>query len=175
MEKVESKTKRIIKRKNGRIIRLGTDWILIRVEELQGMFEEVEKVLQSGSSVVWYCAGKGAGRSMGKMLLSRFKKARSFEDFWTKFKDFIERSGWGIIKEVTIREDGGESIIRIYDNAFARRRHSTHPSCFFLKGYIEGITEILTGRHVTCYETECIAKGDPYCEFHIIVETRNKN
>jgi len=169
---VEPSLKRVkVKRKHReRITHLGDDWILLRVEALQGMFEEVNKVLGTGSSLVWYTAGKGAGRSMAKVFQTRLKEGESLAAFFDKFAQSYARWGWGRIEKTFLREKTGEFIIRIYDNAFARGQHSQTPSCYFVKGFIEGLMETLTGKHATSEETKCMAKGDPYCEFQITID-----
>jgi predicted hydrocarbon binding protein len=149
---------------------LSVDWILLRVEALQGMFEEVNKVLGTGSSLVWYTAGKGAGRSMAKVFQTHVKEGESPSAFFDKFAHSYSRWGWGRIEKTFLREKTGEFIIRIYDNAFAREQHSPMPSCYFIKGYLEGLIETLTGKHATSEETKCMAKGDPYCEFQITID-----
>jgi predicted hydrocarbon binding protein len=169
---VEPSLKRVkVKSKHReRITHLGVDWILLRVEALQGMVEEVNKALGTGGSLVWYTAGKGAGRSIAKVLQKYFKEDESFEVMFDKIKDYYARWGWGKVKNVFLREKTGEFIIRIRDNAFARGQHSQTPSCYFVKGYLEAMMETLTGKHATSEETKCMAKGDPYCEFQIIID-----
>jgi len=157
-------------RHTGRIKHLGTDWVLLRVETLNGMMDEVNKTLGTGGSLVWYIAGKGAGRSMVKILRKIPKDRESLEKTFNNFKDLYARWGWGLVKKVLFREKTGELIIRIWDNAFARGRHSQVPSCYFVKGYLEGLLETLTGKHATSEETKCIAKGDSYCEFQITLD-----
>jgi predicted hydrocarbon binding protein len=155
-----------VKRKHReQITHLSVDWILLRVEALQGMFEEVNKVLGTGSSLVWYTAGKGAGRSMAKVFQTHVKEGESPATVFDKIARSYARWGWGRIEKALLREKTGEFIIRIYDNAFARAQHSQVPSCYFVKGYLEGLIETLNGRHATSEETKCMAKGDPYCEF----------
>jgi len=163
--KIEGRRKR-----RGRIRRLGVDWILLRVDSLHGMIEEVNKVLGTGGSLVWYLAGKGAGRSMAKILQKHLKEKETLEAVFDKITDFYARCGWGNAKRVLLREKTGEFIIRIYDNAFARGQHSQFPSCYFVKGYLEGLTEKLTGKHASSQETKCMATGDPYCEFQITID-----
>jgi predicted hydrocarbon binding protein len=157
-------------KRRGRIRHLGVDWILFRVEALQGMIEEVNKVLGTGGSLVWYTAGKGAGKSMTKIFQKHLEGEESFEDIFNKVKNHHARWGWGRIKKVFLREKTGEFIIRIHENAFARGQHSSFPSCYFLKGYMEGLIEKLTGKHATSEETKCMTKGDPYCEFQITTD-----
>jgi len=161
--KAESKSKWQIKY-------LGTDWILFRVESLQAMIEEVNKVLGTGGSLVWYTAGKGAGRSMAKVFQRHLKEGENIEVFFNKISNYYARWGWGRIENVLLREKTGELIIRIHDNAFTRGQHSQTPSCYFVKGYLEGLVEKLTGKHVTSEETKCMAKGDAYCEFQVATD-----
>lgn len=161
--KAESKSK-------WRIKYLGADWVLFRVESLQGMIEEVNNVLGTGGSLVWYTAGKGAGRSMSKVFQRYLKEGENLEAVFNKIGSYYARWGWGRVEKVLLREKTGELIIRIHDNAFAREQHTQMPSCFFVKGYLEGLVEKLTGKHVTSEETKCMAKGDAYCEFHIATD-----
>ena len=152
----------------GRHSYLGSRFVLIRVEALQGMIEQVNKVLGTGGSLVWYIAGKGAGESMAKSLQKSFLKGNeSLEDIFDKVKDLYARWGWGKLEKVFINEKAGIMLLRIYDNAFAIGHYSRIPSCYYVKGYIEGFIEALTGKPVASEETKCISKGDPYCEFQI--------
>ena len=169
---METSLKRVkVKRKHKeRITHLGVDWVLFRVEALHGMVQEVNKVLGTGSSLVWYMAGKGAGRSMAKIFKRNLTEEENFEAVLDKIKAHYASWGWGRIERALLREKTGEFIIRIYDNAFAREQHSQVPSCYFLKGYIEGLIETLTGKHATSEETKCMAKGDHYCEFQITLD-----
>jgi len=171
---MESSIKRIeaqVRRKTRGHTYLGTGLVLMRVEALHGMIEEVNKVLGTGGSLVWYVAGKGAGRSMAKILQKHFLKGeKSLESIFDKVKDLYARWGWGRVEKVFIRERTGEFLIRICDNAFAIGQHSRVPSCYYIRGYIEGLIETLTGKHVTSQETKCMAKGDLYCEFQITID-----
>ena len=59
---MESSIKRIeaqVRRKTRGHTYLGTGLVLMRVEALHGMIEEVNKVLGTGGSLIWYVAGKG--------------------------------------------------------------------------------------------------------------------
>ncbi|MEM2338399.1 MAG: V4R domain-containing protein [Candidatus Bathyarchaeia archaeon] len=159
-----------IKARSRQIRRFGAGWVLLRVEALQGMFVEVNKVLGTGSSLVWYIAGKGAGRSMAKFFQTHMKEGESLKAFFNEFAHSFNRWGWGRIEKAFLGEETGEFIIRIYNNAFTEVRQSRVPSCYFLKGYFEGLIEMLTGGHISSQETRCTAKGDPYCEFQITLE-----
>ena len=144
---------------------LGAKWILMRIETLHGMMKEVEKILGTGACLVWHTAGKGAGKSLASLIKKEFEtyNLRGISELLT---EFYARCGWGR-SEITSWREEGEIVLRVWDNAFAKKGSSKTPSCFFLKGFIQGILGELTGKCVEIEETKCISKGDEYCEFQI--------
>jgi len=145
----------------------GTQWVLMRIETLHGMMLEVEKVLGTGACLVWYTAGKGAGKSLANLI------KKDFENYELKricnlLIDFYANCGWGKSKILWKGEE--EMVLRIWNNAFARKDSSKTPSCFFLKGFIEGILKELTQKCVKIEETKCVSKGDAYCEFRLFLK-----
>ena len=141
----------------------------MRIETLHGMMEEVEKVLGTGACLVWYTAGKGAGKSLAALVKKEFKNY-NLKSVSNLLMDFYANWGWGKGEIALWREEEGEIILRVWDNAFAKRGSSKTPSCFFLKGFIEGILKELTQKCVKIEETKCISKGDKYCEFHLFLK-----
>jgi len=157
------------RRARGIIKQLGTEWILMRVETFQEMRREVSKVLGTGASVIWYLAGKGAGRSLAN-LIQRRTKTNTLQEIYEKVAEIYERCGWGSLQSVMFRQKTGEFLLRIHNNAFARGVRSQTSSCYYVKGLLEGILEQLTGRHSKSEETKCVAKGDAYCEFIVVLK-----
>lgn len=153
----------------GVIRHLGTEWILMRVETLQGMMQEVNKVLGTGACVVWYLAGKGAGKSIADFIQKR-TKLDSMQKICKKIAEIYERCGWGRMQQIMFRQETSEFLIRIYNNAFVRGIESQTSSCYYVKGLLEGILEQLTGKHAKSEETKCMAKGDLYCEFILVLD-----
>lgn len=153
----------------GVIRHLGTEWILMRVEALQGMMAEVNKAFGTGAQVVWHLAGKGAGKSMANLIQKRIK-SDSIKDVSKKIAEIYERCGWGRVQPIIFRQKTSEFLIRIYNNAFVRGIRSQTSSCYYIKGLLEGIFEQLTGKHAKSEETKCMAKGDPYCEFILVLD-----
>lgn len=160
--KMESLTKVISSMKKP----LGARWILMRVETLHGMMREVEKVLGTGACLVWYTAGKGAGKSLASLIKKEFENynLKGISQFLTKF---YNRCGWGRSEVISWRKQQSNIVLRVWNNAFAEKGSSKTPSCFFLKGFIEGILQELTSKCAKVEETRCISKGDEYCEFQI--------
>jgi predicted hydrocarbon binding protein len=157
------------KRVRGVIRHLGTEWILMRVETLQGMRREVCKALGTGANVVCYLAGKGAGKSLAE-LLQRRTKSGTIQEAYEKVAEIYERCGWGVMQSVMFRQKTGEFLIRIHNNAFSRGIRSRTSSCYYLKGLLEGILEQLTGKCARSEETKCMTKGDEYCEFIVVLK-----
>lgn len=154
----------------GQIMQLGGSLILFRVEALQGMFEKVNKVLGAGSGLVWYIAGRGAGRSMAKVFQTRFREGENPATVFDKIACLYASWGWGRMEIVGSGKNADRFVIRIYDNAFVTEQHSQKPSCHFVRGFIEGLVETLTGKHAISEETKCMAKGDHHCEFQITLK-----
>jgi predicted hydrocarbon binding protein len=152
----------------GVIGHLGTQWILMSVEAFQGMMTEVNKIFGTGASVVWHLAGKGAGKSLAN-LMGKKAKSDSILDVCKKIAELYERCGWGKVQPIILRQKTSEFLIRIYNNAFARGIQSQTLSCYYIKGLLEGILEQLIGKHARSEETKCISKGDPYCEFILVL------
>jgi predicted hydrocarbon binding protein/KaiC/GvpD/RAD55 family RecA-like ATPase len=63
----------------------------------------------------------------------------------------------------------GETI-RIRENCENLRttimKHEKQPSCFFTTGFLNGLFSAVKNKHVR--EINCIAAGDPYCEWEIV-------
>jgi predicted hydrocarbon binding protein len=147
---------------------LGTEWILMRVEALQGMMQEVNKTLGTGACVVWYLGGKGAGKSLAGIIQKR-TQSDDMQEIWRKIVEIYGRCGWGKVQPIMFRQETSEFLIRIYDNAFVKGIRSQTSSCYYVKGLLEGILEQLTGKHAKSEEIKCMAKGDPYCEFVLVL------
>jgi predicted hydrocarbon binding protein len=147
---------------------LGTEWILMRVEAFHGMKREVGKALGTGAYVVCYLAGKGAGKSMARLMQEKIK-SNSLQEVCTEIAKVYERCGWGRLQLVVPRQELDEFRIRIYDNALVKR-DSQASSCHFIRGFLEGILEHLVQKHVKSEETMCMAKGDSHCEFVLVLK-----
>ncbi len=76
--------------------------------------------------------------------------------------------GWARIETVSASKNG--ICIRAYDLwecSILDRRGSTGSSYF--RGTLAGLFSRILGSEVSVIETKCISKGDPFCEFYIVV------
>jgi predicted hydrocarbon binding protein len=150
---------------------LGKEWVLLRVEALQGMFDETVKAFGSGAYTIWYLAGKGAGKSMAKLIFE-LEKAASIEHLIKRVCEELTNLGWGRFEARKLDIAKGEYQIFVYNNPFARGRSEVkETACTYIKGYLEGVLEELTGKPVNLREASCIAEGAPFCEFRTVIKS----
>ncbi len=83
-------------------------------------------------------------------------------------KAFFQMMGYGIIEEAEVDMENARAIVRI-KNCFECEmfKGSNQAESHFVRGIIAGWCSQLFGREVAAIEKKCIAKGDPYCEFHV--------
>ncbi len=63
-------------------------------------------------------------------------------------------------------------ILNVYDNwecSIAKKHGIKGPASHYERGKIAGLIHYFTGKDVKVVETECIAKGDAYCRFIVVL------
>jgi predicted hydrocarbon binding protein/KaiC/GvpD/RAD55 family RecA-like ATPase len=113
----------------------------------------------------------GAARS-AKMIGERLIEAGLSEDeAIERVLDFMNTCKVG---KVTLRPGSGQALgetVRMWENCESLRTtilvHRKEPSCFFTTGFLNGLFSAVKDQHVR--EVKCIAAGDPYCEWEILV------
>lgn len=79
---------------------------------------------------------------------------------------YLLMAGWG---RADVSEDsGGRTLrVRVEDNFFAQASENDtgNPSCFFLSGFMAGMTESLFDEDCSCMENKCMSSGAKACEF----------
>jgi predicted hydrocarbon binding protein len=85
----------------------------------------------------------------------------------------IER-GYGMVEIVSLDVKKADAVIRIKNcyNAAGFTTHEKEAMCKVVIGTFAGGADVVFGRRMSCEETKCSAKGDPYCEFHIFPEEK---
>jgi len=68
--------------------------------------------------------------------------------------------------EVDLQEKGYTA--RVYNCPECRGLRADRPICYFMVGFTTGIIQRLFKIKVDVVERRCIAKGDEYCEFHVL-------
>ena len=85
--------------------------------------------------------------------------------------ELFKALGYGILEFVKFKH--GKAINRVYNNFECElSRNSGKPSSHFIRGMIAGWDVASWNVHmnkIRVTEMKCIAKGDPYCEFHVVI------
>jgi len=145
---------------------LGMDWVMVSVDALQEMVRTTLEIFGTGAHVIWYLIGVSAGKSFTR-LTKEVEEGLSHEGFLEHIAKTLSSTGWGKMQIVSFDESNLEFKVRVVNSPFARNGlRSETPSCFYIKGFVKGALEEITGKKLECTETMCKAKGDPYCEFH---------
>jgi len=57
------------------------------------------------------------------------------------------------------------AIVKIKNSAMTRGIKNSNQRCHLIAGCLAGVFTKIFGVEVNCFETNCAAKGDPYCRF----------
>lgn len=136
-----------------------------------GTFIELQKgaedILGDEASAVFYEAGIRSGKEGAETMMEEYDE-RGLE-LIERVNDLIGPSGmgWGKIEVFEIDLEQAKGYYRISDSFIGNTYGpSDKPVCHFLCGLTAGMLGGILGVSLTCEETKCQAKGDPYCEFH---------
>jgi predicted hydrocarbon binding protein/KaiC/GvpD/RAD55 family RecA-like ATPase len=96
-----------------------------------------------------------AGKEVGEHLMDAGLEE---DEVITRVIDFVNHCKVG---KVTLDE-----TIRMKENCESFGLETGEPSCYFTTGFLNGLFASVKGKHVR--EIQCIAMGDPYCEWEIL-------
>jgi predicted hydrocarbon binding protein len=147
----------------GEITFAGSDWILMRGSTLRALMERVMRLPGTEGMRILSEAGKHTGKELAKAILKEETALKELPKWLTALST---RSGWGKI-ETRVDHNHKRAVVEIYNCATSRGIHSEEASCHFIRGYIEGIGEIILKEPVECSENKCASKGDTSCFFRI--------
>jgi predicted hydrocarbon binding protein len=111
-------------------------------------------------------AGATFQRETGMQHAKRYLKEKpaNFEEAL----ESIEKMGFG--EAEVIEEKEGKMQVRLYESSLAKGIKSEKPICHLVSGFIRGLAEEFYGRWCTCTENKCMAEGNPYCEFEVVLK-----
>ena len=112
-----------------------------------------------------YEAGVRSGRRTWLWLLNSFDLEKRSTKEKTYYTDaFFTRSGAG---ELEFREEEGRKILRFKGGTFFARKQGVveRKVCYYVAGFIAGITSGCMKKEYTAEEIKCVSKGDRDCDF----------
>jgi predicted hydrocarbon binding protein len=141
-------------------------YLLIRPETIIAFQKGLEKEIGVKAQQILFESGFTGGTLSSK----RYREVFSFSDeeivrFMVKMGPQI---GWGRFELERFDLDQKRLIVKVLHSPFAE---SYGPSgsgvCHFIRGVLAGTTSVIFGEKKEGKETDCIAKGDPFCRFDI--------
>lgn len=131
-------------------------------EMIKGFYEKMGET----AAVFLYHLAYSGGKFIGKYLAG--KLSLKDEALLTEVLKFYQACGWGRVKLVKYDPKKLKIAIRIYDSIECGIfKNRDKPVSQLIRGHISGVLSGLLEKEVRVMETKCIAKGDPYCEFHM--------
>jgi predicted hydrocarbon binding protein len=144
----------------------GEDYVVISAEALRRINRQEEMMLGSGSHVIWYNAGRAVGRNDG-LKYAPLMKTMGIDQVADYLKETYTRYGWGSVTFKGIEIDSGELLFTVRNSPLARGLRSTEPRCWFVRGFVEGLTSELLGTECAAYETACQTVNKTHCEYKL--------
>jgi len=155
----------VVDTKHFPILFLGERAAILRKSVLEGWFLGVRKRFGTAAEVLLYYEGV----EMGSRVYDDYVKAGVKKgDLWKLLSATLFAGGALSRMEV---EFGEPMTVRMWDSMECEIGKGSE-TCFsrWTRGLIAGFASKYFGKKVTVVETRCIAKGDPYCEFTVMVE-----
>ncbi len=153
---------------NGRLI-LGVPVVIIPREDLAEIQKAAEEILgENGAAVIMYRAGFKHGYRHAGIYKNNFGLEQF--DILDKHLSVTAATGWWGKHEIVEKSlDPLKVVIRFYNSIAEEWKGSDRSVCHIWRGVIAGILTFIAesmGKQVKirCYESKCVAKGDPYCE-----------
>ena len=144
----------------------GEDYVVISAEALRRINKQEEMTLGSGSHLIWYNAGKAVGRNDGHKYapLMQTMEINLLADY---LRETYTRYGWGSVEFHGIDLDSGQLMFTVRNSPLARGVTGTEPRCWFVRGFVEGLTSELMGTECVAVETACQTVNRSHCEFKL--------
>ena len=141
-------------------------YVVIRPETIIGFQKTIEKHSREGARDALFQGGYQGGYLSAK----KFKETQNLSD--TETIDFMmtmgAQIGWGHFDLIDYDFKNRKLQIRVLNSAFAEAYgDATEGVCHLINGVLSGLAAVLFGRNCMGSETECLAKGDPHCVFHV--------
>jgi len=141
-------------------------YVVIRPETIVGFQKSIEKHNRKTAQDALFQGGYQGGYLSAK----KFKETQNLSD--TETINFMmtmgAEIGWGRFELVEYDFRNRKLQIKVENSAFAQTYGNAKQGvCHLINGVLSGLATALFGRNCMGAETECLAKGDPHCIFHI--------
>jgi predicted hydrocarbon binding protein len=162
-----------LKRKpgSGELFFKGSSVMIVGRGEQAEFQREFESVVGPAYKTFMYeVVGKGTGKegiSQAQRFLIKALRFLSTRRIMEKLVQMAAERGMGVAELINLEKDG--SLVVRVENSYNAEGYKkrNEPVCYVFSGVIAGGSGIVLGKKCDSVEKSCIAKGDPFCEFHI--------
>lgn len=142
--------------------------IIFRVETFSDLQRNLEEMFsKSAAETMLYIAGKKCGERSCERVMKKYG-LRDTEIILKAIAQLKKAEGWGMLEfwNMNLNEDRGEIVVKESFEADGYGK-STTPVCHFLRGYLAGVLNKISGKSVNILEKECKAAGSEACVFKV--------
>jgi len=146
--------------------------VLIPLEDFIRVRDSAREILGRSTNGVMYQAGLNVSTrvkigKVGRMIISFASKFSNPLDLIEKGAKFSTKYHPSTIEFKRL----GNTLYIIIKNCYeCKGLRTNEPSCYMIKGFVEGIVKRLLNKEITMNEIECSAMGAPHCKFKISVK-----
>jgi len=141
-------------------------YLLIRPETIVGFQKNIEKHSRAGAQEALFQGGYRGGYLSAK----KYKEIQKLSDRDTIIfmMSMGAEIGWGNFQIIEYDFENRKLKVRVKNSAFAAAYgESTLGVCHLISGVLSGLATVLFKQDYMATETECLAKGDTHCVFHV--------
>lgn len=147
---------------------MGSRAIILMKHSLKLIIEEFHK---HG----WWLLLNAFGKEIGRAGFKDHERivGRNIDKLFKIIEIRFPLSGFGFWETVKADLDLGEFIMRVHHSIECEigSEISGYTGSHLIRGVIEGwLMELMGKSDVTGFEAKCLARGDPYCEFHFKIK-----
>lgn len=142
----------------------GQQAMVFRRGDIVDMFNRIRKIFGSGANLIIYEMGVATGESDAKALADSVGQD-TVEKYLVDLVYLYAAEGWGWPEVVDLTLEPLRAKIRFEDSFECTNTKSPAPNGHFVRGHLTGLAAAIFQKKITCVETMCAAKGDPYCEY----------
>lgn len=125
-------------------------------------FIRVQEELLKSDGHRLYGAGKLSGNELYKLVWHYAREPKKILKF---SNELFNVSGFGKLEVIQMDFDNHRGIFHM-KNSINSKISSDDPVCHYIRGVLVGLLQLtLDDRDIEGIESNCVAKGDPICEF----------
>jgi hypothetical protein len=143
-------------------------YLLIRPETLTALQKGIEQELGEKATLLLFQSGFQGGSLSSK----RYREVFNFsnEEIIRFMMKTGPQIGWGRFELETFDPVQKHLAVKVYSSPFAEAYgSSSSPVCHFIRGVLAGMASVIYGREAEARESSCLAKGDAFCKFDIVI------